>query len=187
MAILRRKIKLLDAHFQSWRGTIKKPPITVITIAAPFDQLVADQLGLKTDVFKRRDEGDAGIRGWELDLEIPAGTLVIRPNQATTDGKVKVDQELRFDTLEIDNFYIRKHKDDEQRMISFDAHFIDEDAELHQLIHAITRDSFACDVEPGTKARQKDVEKQLQLIKASEKPPKKKEAEADNETATVEK
>ncbi len=177
----RKRIRLLDANFRGATLKLGSSCLTTVTVSARFDQLVADQMGLK-EVYKRRNEEDAEVRTWGLDLEMVAASLIIRPKQATTDGRIKIDNELRFGSLKVDSFVVKKHKNDEQCLISFHFAMIDEDAAMHQAMHAMRKDPFDCDIQPGNATAVKAAEAQLRLISKSVP----EETEAVNETAEVE-
>src|SRR5580700_438347 len=126
-----KKVRLLSANFRSWSGSFGAEAITTIPISAPFERLVADQLGIAKRVYSKREEDEPDMRGWVPEIDWLGPLIVIRPNQATTNGKVKLSDEWEFRALQLNEVKVNRHKDDEQMLISFNVKLLDADAKMH--------------------------------------------------------
>jgi hypothetical protein len=160
-----KKIKLLNANFRSWSGKFGGDALTTVHISAPFEQLVAEQLGVKERVYARKkDEDDPDVRGFDLGIDWYGPGLNFLPVQGTLDGKVKTDKGVFIRPLRLTAVTIKRHKDDEQMLVSFAVTMLDGDAEMHQLLHAVKKSPINIEITPPSKAAAKQAEDQLRLI-----------------------
>lgn len=160
-----KKIKLMSANFRSGSIKMGAEPMTSITVSASFDQLIADQLGVKERVYgRKKDAEDADVDGFELGVEWYGAMLSITPKQARTDKQININKAINVRALKLWGIVIRHHKDDEQMLISFKFMVIDSDGTIHGLIHSLRKDPFDLDVTPPTKKAAEEASDQLKLI-----------------------
>lgn len=161
-----KKIRLINGNFRSASIKPAGEVLTTVHFSAPFEQLVAEQLGIKNRVYARKaDEDDADVRGYDLGIDWFGAQLVIRPRQATLDGKVKLEGKgTEFRVLELTKVNIKRHKDDEQMLITFQATLIDDDAKMQQLIHSVKKDGIDIDITPPSKKAAEEAADQMRLI-----------------------
>lgn len=161
-----RKIKLLNANFRSASIKLGSEALTTVHFSAPFEQLVAEQLGVKDRVYKKKqDEDEPDMRGYDVGIEWFGPTIIIRARQATLDGKAKIDGKgTDFRLLKLADVKIKRHKDDEQMLVSFNVTLLDSDAAMHQLMHAVKKDGIDIDIIPPSKKSAFEALDQLRLI-----------------------
>ena len=164
-----KRIRLLNCNFRSASVKLSgQTVLTVVSISGPMDRIIGDSLGVTDKVYKgRQEDDDATVCGYELDSEI-FGNAVIKPVQATLNGKVKTDSEITLEGVKVADVKIRKHNDDEQLLISLKLTTNDENAALHQLMHTVKKDGFNCDIIPASKTKAAELEGQLKLVNADE-------------------
>lgn len=161
-----KKVKLLNANFRSASIRLSSEALTTVHFSAPFEQLVADQLGIKDRIYKKKaDEDEPDMRGYDIGIDWYGAMLNIRPRQGTLDGKAKIDGKgTDFRVLQLNEVTVKRHKDDEQMLISFRVILLDDDAAMHQLIHAVKKDGIDIDITPAAKKAAEEASNQLRLI-----------------------
>jgi hypothetical protein len=175
-----RTIKLLGANFRSWSGRFASEGITTVHISAPFEQVVADAFGIKDRVYLKKDAEEPDMRGYELGIEWYGANVTIRPKQGTLNEKVKIDGPgVSFRVLRLHDVKIRRHKDDEQMLLSFNIVLLDEDAKMHGLLHAIKKDPMDLDIQPPSKKSTEEAKENARQAGLFKKPEGEEEEEAE--------
>ena len=161
-----KKIKLLNANFRSWSGKFGSEAMTTVHVSAPFEQIVAEQLGVKERVYARKkDEDDPDVRGFDLGIDWYGPLLTIQPKQATLDGAVKISGKgISVRPLRLFAVNIKRHKDDEQMLLSFNFLVLDRDGIVHGLLHSIKKDGVDIEIAPPSKKASEEASDQLRLI-----------------------
>jgi hypothetical protein len=161
-----KRIRLLSANFRSASIKLGAEAMTTVHISAPFEQLVAEQMGVKDRVYKKKaDEDEPDMRDYGVGIEWYGPQIVIRPKQGTLDGKARTDGPgSTFRLLKLSDVRIKRHKDDEQMLVSFNATLLDSDAQMHQLIHAVKKDGIDIDIIPPSKKAAAEASDQMRLI-----------------------
>jgi len=161
-----RKTKLLNANFRSASFKLSSEVLMTVHCSAPFNPDIAEQLGVKDRVYKRKsDPEDPDVRGYDLGIDWYGPMVTFRARQGRLDGKAKIDGKgSDFRVLRLHKVTIKQHADDEQMLISFQIILIDSDAAMHQLIHGIKKDGVDIDIVPAAKKAAADASNQLRLI-----------------------
>lgn len=161
-----KKTKLLNANIRSASMKLGAEVLTTVHFSAPFNPDVAEQLGVKDRVYKRKaDPDDPDVRGYDLGIDWYGPMLTLRARQGTLDGKAKIDGKgSDFRVLRLHKVTIKQHADDEQMLISFQVILIDSDAAMHQLIHGIKKEGVDIDIAPAAKKAAVEASNQLRLI-----------------------
>jgi len=80
------------------------------------------------------------------------------------DALTKTDKGVFIRPLRLSGVNIKRHKDDEQMLVSFAITMLDAEAEMHQLLHAVKKSPINIEITPPSKAAAKEAEDQLRLI-----------------------
>lgn len=159
-----RKVKLINANLRNPKLVLGAEVLTQVTVSAPFERLVAEQLGLTSRVYaKKGSDEDPDIDDFGPSIEWYGAVISLRPKQATLNGKVKTTDEITLPTLKVWDFKIKRHADDQQMLMTFNVKLQDEDAVLHQMIHSVKKGDIDIDVEVPSKKKGEEALAQLKL------------------------
>lgn len=183
----KRKIKFLCCEFKNASLKIAKEVITQVTIQAQFDQLVAESLGIKKEVYDDNGHVGVDVQAWEFGLEYFGATLRIIPRQGTLDGKIKIEDEGQaFPSLNCDSFNVRKPKDELALRLRFRVSMLDPDGEMHGILQGIKHAQFDAVLDLADKKTATEAEEAAKQAGLFGRPPKDEEEAEDSERATVE-
>lgn len=156
----KRTIELAKCNFRSASLTLGAPCITSITITSAFDPTVAEQLGIKTNVYKKPEGEDVAVRSVGLECKLLGPSITISPAQLRIDG----NDSLSLSVLSIELENVKKHKDDEQMLLTSKITLVDEDGRAHQILHLVKKESFDMKIGIANRKDAAQAEKQLALI-----------------------
>src|ERR1039457_1499917 len=157
----KRTIELDQCNFRSISIAVGKPVVTSIIITSAFNPEIAEQLGIKTNVYKK-PEGDSEVvvRSVGLDCKLLGPSILISPAQLSLDGNTAFS--LSVLSIELEN--VKKHKDDEQMLLTSKITLVDEDGKAHGILHRIKKESFDLRIGIANKKEAAAAEEQLKLI-----------------------
>ncbi len=161
-----KKTKLINANFRSASVKLGSEALTTVHFSAPFNPDVAEQLGVKDRVYKRKaDEDEPDMRGYDVGIDWYGPMVTIRARQGTLDGKAKISGDgTSFRVLRLYKMTIKRHADDEQMLLSFQVILIDENSVMNELIRTIKKEGMDIDITPAAKKAAADASNQLRLI-----------------------
>jgi hypothetical protein len=159
-----KKILIAGANFSGNKLSVKSTVLTVATLTAPFDQLLAASLGCKEQIY----DGDGALPedfdGWGSRREYLGAKFLLSAHSGTQIEIPKISKGVEFSSLKIDGFTVKRHRDSEALRVTFRVTMDDSDAKLHQLIHGLKRDAIDVTIFPATKAEALEAERQLSLV-----------------------
>lgn len=177
----KRKIRLLGGSFHSYTTTPKKGKVWLVKyrITSKFDQIVADQMGIK-DLIYDPENPPAMRQGWDklrIDImELFGATIVVNAVQTDLFGKGKGG--LTFESVKVDGFEILKQKADNGLKLSFDITTAGVFREVQNFLDVVGTEEVTIAIEPANALKVQDSRNQAEELGLFKAP---KEAGSDED------
>jgi hypothetical protein len=163
-----KRILIMGANFSGHKLSIKSTVLTVATLTAPFDHVLAAALGCKEQIYDENGGLPEDFDDWGSRREYLGAKFTLAPNSGAQIDLLKITEPVEFASLKIDSFKVKRHRDSEALRITFHITLVDSDAALHQLIHGLKRDAVDVTITPVSKAEAKLAQLQLDQAGAAE-------------------
>lgn len=176
-----KSIRIPEASFQSGSWSVKTAVLTTLKISAPFNQLVADNLGVKEQIFVDGSLPE-DFKRHDLRTELYAAKLTVLPTQGRLEDK-KLRDGCDLLSLKIHGFTVVRDQGSDALRLTFSLTGLDGAGEIHKIVHAMRRDVFDATITPGS---QQAAAAATDQIKMFDKDPADKKAKKDEEGDGVE-